>query len=206
MYITAEAIAEIERKYGSPSEIHLAYEMTAREFEMVRGSQKHGRAHDVTFFIIRGNQIVVIKKPMYPPGAYRAPSGGISPGERFEDGVTREAYEETGLEIDLESYLFRFRVKFTCEQDTIDWTTHVFSATATGGRLEPIDTHEIDEARLASVGELAGSIREALIRSGSTGVRYRAELNDIVVEKLIEQGRISPRDQDHPDAPARLIE
>lgn len=191
MYITAEAISEIERRYGSPSEIHLTYEMTAPEFETVRRSQKHGRAHDVTFFIVQSNKIVVIKKPMYPPGAYRAPSGGISPGERFEDGVIREAYEETGLEIKLESYLFRFRVKFTCEQNTIDWTTHVFSATATGGRLEPIDTHEIVEARLASTAELGGAIREALLRSGSTGLRYRAELNDIVVDRLIERGRIS---------------
>lgn len=196
MYITVEAIAEIEQKYGSPSEIHLAYEMTAREFEMVRRSQKHGRAHDVTFFIIRENQIVVIKKPMYPPGAYRAPSGGISPGERFEDGVRREAREETGLEIKLESYLFRFRVKFTCEQEVIDWTTHVFSATVTGGRLEPIDTHEIVEARLASTDEMAGNIRDALLQSGSTGLRYRAELNEIVVEKLVEQGSISLREQD----------
>ena len=196
MYITAEAIREIEQKYGSPSVIHLAYEMTAREFKMVRRSQKHGRAHDVTFFIIERNQVVVIRKPMYPEGAYRAPSGGISPGERFEDGVTREAYEETGLEISLDNYLFRFRVKFTCGEGVIDWTTHVFSATATGGRLEPVDTHEIVEARLATVDELAGNIREALIRSGSTGLRYRAELNDIVVEKLINRGRLLPRDQD----------
>jgi hypothetical protein len=31
--------------------------------------------------LIEGERVVVIKKPMYPPGAYRAPSGGVSPGE-----------------------------------------------------------------------------------------------------------------------------
>src|ERR1051325_5224299 len=97
MYVTAEAIREVEEKYGVPSEVALAYEMKPVEFDMVRRSQKFGRAHDVTLFIREGGRIVVIRKPMYPPGAYRAPSGGIAPGGRFEDGGIREALEETGL-------------------------------------------------------------------------------------------------------------
>ena len=192
MYISAEAINEIEIKYGTPAEIHLSYEMTLREFEMVRRSQKHGRAHDVTLFILKANNIVVIKKPMYPPGAYRAPSGGINPGEVFEAGAIREAYEETGLAIELVKYLLRARVKFTREPGVIDWTTHVFSAIPVGGSLQPIDTHEIVEARLAGIDELIGPIRRALIESGSTGLRYRAELGDIVLKMLIEYGLLTP--------------
>lgn len=190
MYVNAEMIRDVERRFGSPHEVALAYEMTRREFDMVRRSQKHGRAHDVTLFIIEGGQIVVIKKPMYPPGAYRAPSGGIAPGERFDDGAIREAHEETGLRIELEKYILRARVKFTCEGDVIDWTSHVLTAHSTGGVLQPIDTREIIEARFATVDELMSSIRDALLASGSTGLKYRAELNDIVISMLIEQGRI----------------
>jgi len=164
--------------------------MTLREFEMVRCSQKLGRAHDVTMFITLDNEIVVIKKPMYPPGAYRAPSGGITPGESFEEGSLREAYEETGLRVTMDRYLVRARVAFTCIGQAIDWTTHVFSATPVGGTLQPIDTHEIAEARYATVEEIRGSIRTALIESGSTGLRYRAELCDLVLEQLKEEGRI----------------
>ena len=80
MYINAEIIRDVEQRFGSPREVALAYEMSRREFDMVRRSQKHGRAHDVTVFIIEGEQVVVIKKPMYPPGAYRAPSGGVGAG------------------------------------------------------------------------------------------------------------------------------
>jgi 8-oxo-dGTP pyrophosphatase MutT (NUDIX family) len=188
MYISAEAINEIESKYGAPVEINLSYEMSLREFEMVRRSQKHGRAHDVTLFIIEEESVVVIKKPMYPPGAYRAPSGGISPGENFEAGAVREAYEETGLAVELVKYLLRARVKFTHESDVIDWTTHVFTAKRVGGALQPVDTHEIVEARLARVDELDGPIKQALLASGSTGLRYRAELGDAVVGMLIEDG------------------
>jgi 8-oxo-dGTP pyrophosphatase MutT (NUDIX family) len=191
MYISAEAISVIERKYGTPEEAHLSYEMTGREFDMVRRSQKHGRAHDVTLFIIKEESLVVIKKPMYPPGAYRAPSGSINPGEDFEQGAIREAYEETGLDVELGLYLLRARVKFTNESKVIDWTSHIFTANPVGGTLQPIDTHEIVEARLARVDELKGPIKEALLASGSTGLRYRAELGEIVVEMLIGRGLLS---------------
>src|SRR6185295_6392971 len=190
MYITAEIIGELEKRYGVPDEVTWQFEMLPREFDMVRRSQKRQRAHDVTLFIIEGERIVVIKKPMYPPGAYRAPSGGIAPGERFDDGAIREAHEETGLRIALEKYILRARVKFTCEGDVIDWTSHVLTAHSTGGALQPIDTHEIIEARFATIDELMGGVRDALLASGSTGLKYRAELNDIVIAMLIEQGRL----------------
>lgn len=190
MYITAESILELEKRYGSPDEVALKYEMTALEFDMVRRSQKHGRSHDATLFIINDARIVVIKKPMYPPGAYRAPSGGIHPGEDFETGALREAYEETGLRVSLDRYVLRSRVRFTFGDDLIDWTTHVFAATPTGGLLNPIDTYEIVEARYASVEELSGNIRDALLASGSTGLRYRAELGDMVIERLRALGFI----------------
>ena len=192
MYITAEIIREIEARYGVPDEVVWQFEMSPREFDMVRRSQKHGRAHDVTLFIIEGPQVVVIKKPMYPPGAYRAPSGGVAPGESFEAGALREAYEETGLNVALDRYVVRARVKFTCAGDAIDWVTHVFSARATGGLLAPIDTHEIAEARFATVAEILGPMREAMLLSGSTGLRYRAQLQDVVVARLIATGSLPP--------------
>ncbi|HLG13526.1 MAG TPA: NUDIX hydrolase [Blastocatellia bacterium] len=190
MYISPEGLIEVEKKFGVPKAVSLTYEMAGREFEMVRRSQKNGRAHDVTLFIIAGDRIVVIRKPMYPHGAYRAPSGGITPGEGVEDGALREGLEETGLEIALDDYILRARVAFTCEADVIEWTTHVFSATPVGGELQPIDTHEIVEARLATIRELSSDIRDALIGSGSTGLRYRAELSDMVIHELIQRGRL----------------
>ncbi|HVF89443.1 MAG TPA: NUDIX hydrolase [Blastocatellia bacterium] len=191
MYITAETVEELKKKFGAPEEIALSYEMARTEFDMVRRSQKHGRAHDVTLFIIDQGRVVVIKKPMYPEGAYRAPSGGIEPGEPFEEGALREAYEETGLAIALARYLFRVKVRFTCAGDSIDWTSYVFSARPAGGHLQPIDTHEIVEARFASVEELQGPIKSALLASGSTGLRYRSDLNDMVLGKLVGDGLLT---------------
>lgn len=184
MYISAETIRDLEQKFGLPEELSFAYEMTEAEFEIVRASQKHGRAHDVTLFIVNEDRVVVIRKPMYPPGAYRAPSGGVSPGEPFEQGALREAYEETGLIVSLEKYIIRARVLFSNNGRSIDWTSHVFTSSVTGGKLDPIDTHEIAEARFVTVAEMMGSIRDALLGSGSTGLRYRSELADAVVHRL----------------------
>jgi len=193
MYISAEIIREIEKKYGRPEELSFAYEMTQTEFEVVRASQKQGRAHDGTLFIIDhgdhadGGRVVVIRKPMYPPGAYRAPSGGIDPGESFELGALREAYEETGLMISLERYITRARVRFSHANALIDWTSHVFTASFGDGKLDPIDTHEIAEARFVSVAEMMGGVRNALLASGSTGLRYRSDLADAVVRRLVKE-------------------
>ena len=188
MYVTDEIIRDVERRFGVAEEIKLSYEMTEREFDMVRRSQKNSRAHDVTLFILRAGYVVVIKKPMYPPGAYRAPSGGINPAEPFEQGALREAYEETGLTVALEKYLLRARVDFTCAGQIIQWTSHVLTARIIDGLLQPVDTHEIVEARFASFDDLRGSIRKAMLDSGSTGLRYRAELNDLVLNKIVQSG------------------
>ena len=87
-------------------------------------------------------------------------------------------------------YLVRARVKFTCAGDEIDWVTHVLSAHSTGGVLAPIDTREIVEARWATVAEILGPMREAMLASGSTGLRYRAQLQDVVIAKLMAIGRL----------------
>jgi NADH pyrophosphatase NudC (nudix superfamily) len=141
-------------------------------------------------FIIDRDRVCVIKKPMYPAGAYRPPSGGVAPGEDFEAGTLREAWEETGLTVRLDAYLLRSLVRFTRGGAAIDWTSHVFSAVPIVGELNPQDTEEIVEARFVTRDELLGSIRQALLDSGSTGLRYRAMLADAVMEILGQRGVI----------------
>jgi len=195
MYIRAEMIREIEAKYGQPLEIRRAYELTPEQLALVRRGQRHGRRHDVTVVIVHKGRIAVTRKPSYPPGAFRAPSGGIEPGERFEEGAAREAREETGLEIELERYLIRAQVDFRCGGEVIPWTTHVLQARAIAkphdsDLLQPLDTREIAEARWASPDEILGSMRRALLESGSPGLGYRAELDALALRLLREQGSL----------------
>lgn len=191
MYVSAEMVRRWEERYGKPAVRSFVFEVTPRDIAMIRASQKHGRAHDITFFIRIGpprERFVVIAKHNYPRGAYRAPGGGLRPGEDLEVGLAREAAEETGLRVEPERYLLRAEARFFYGNDTIDWTTHVFLCRTVdeppGDVLTPTDLHEIREARLVTLGELQGPIRAALLASGRPLFAYRVALTDAVVEGL----------------------
>jgi 8-oxo-dGTP diphosphatase len=188
MYVDEEEVAAAEDLYGSPVVTSMEYEIKPWEYDVVDGSMYKGRAHDITMFI-RGDEdpgrVVVVKKPFFPPGAFRIPSGAANPGEGLLNGALREAKEETGLEIELLRYLVRINARFTSGvRKPIDWTTHIFESRQVGGILEPIDTEEIAEARWATIEELQGTYREALIEAGWDLFRYRVALTDLAVRTL----------------------
>jgi 8-oxo-dGTP pyrophosphatase MutT (NUDIX family) len=179
MYVTFEMIAEWEENYGRPVHRTLDQTVSPEEYAIIAGSQKDGRAHDITLYIAHEGKIAVIAKPFYPPSLYRAPSGGLNPGESLEEGAQREAREETGLEISLTHYLLRTNVRFHEGDNTIDWQSHVFAAEAISAELAPTDTEEIREARWAAPEDFDGFCtlkRE----SGNGGLNYRAILHEHV--------------------------
>lgn len=178
MYITESVVNQLERKYGVPATLRTAYRMHRKEFDLLKWSMRNGRAHDVTLFIshTREDKIAVIQKPSYPPGVYRPPSGGIEREEDFEAGAQREAYEETGLAIQLQKYLLKVYVDFSFQNEVVHWTSHVFAARTIGGQLQPVDTKEISDARWATLDELKTNLLMSLQQSESAGLRYRAEL------------------------------
>jgi 8-oxo-dGTP pyrophosphatase MutT (NUDIX family) len=174
---------EIERKYGTPRELVMSFSMNPKEFEMLQGSMKDGRNSDVTMFIFKYDKVIVIAKPWYPEGLYRAPSGGIKPGEDLELTAKREAYEETGTEIELERYILRIQVTFVCNGEKREWTSHVFTARYLSGDLRPIDTREIKKVTLMSLDELS-SLKPELIKQDSGGLKYRAALTEAAIAEI----------------------
>jgi ADP-ribose pyrophosphatase YjhB (NUDIX family) len=177
-------IRGLERQYGKPEIAHFRQDMMKPEFLLVEKSMKHDRAHDVTMFIFNGPLLVTIRKHMHPEGICRAPSGGLRPGEDFVEGTLREAYEETGASIDLQRYILRAHVTFTCCGREIQWTSHVFTARYVSGELEPVDTKEIAEVLQVRVETLQGEIRKNMLATGSGGLAYRVALTDRVVALL----------------------
>ena len=187
MYVSDKMRGDWQRSYGKPVILPVRHEISSEEYAMVKDSQKGGRAHDITFFIFKNEKIALIKKHFFPPGAYRAPSGGLLPDESLEAGTDREAFEETGLKIKLETYWLSVKAEFFCAAQKIDWTTDVFSARATGGTLRVHDTEEIAEVRWGTVEELQGPIRQTLLNTGRSLFRYRVMLTDATVRLLAAQ-------------------
>ncbi len=188
MYVTEAVIRQVEESYGKPREVSFSFTMYPGEFKLLLSSMKDSRAHDITLFILRGEGVAVIRKPSHRPGVYRAPSGGLRPGEDFEAGALREAREETGLAVALERYIVRSCVTFSHEGHRVPWVTHVFTARPLGGALSPQDKKEIADVRFVTLRELATTIRDALLTSRSGGLHYRAALTDVVLEELQSRG------------------
>jgi len=183
MYIDDKTIKAVESKYGEPVLRTTRFEMGKREFEGLKGSQKNGRSHDITLYIRKGEEFVVNAKHFYPAGLFRAPSGGIEPGEDLVEGAKREAIEETGSIVELERYILRIGVEFFCEDEAVQWTSHVFLADFISGDLSQRDTREIREVSLASLNDF-DHFGEVMRASSIGGFHYRAYLHDQVRELL----------------------
>ena len=184
MYVSQNMINEMADRYGDPKRAEFSFPVSGHEYAFIRSTQKYQREHDATVYIIKDGEVVVIAKHHYPPGMYRAPSGGLHPGESFEEGIAREVLEETGTEITLERFLLVSNVTFTNSSGEIPWRSFVFQARYAKGEFQFTDTREIREVRLARLSEFDtfGRIMRSL---DVGGLHYRAALHEAVAPLLV---------------------
>jgi len=182
MHVTEAVLEPLRARYGEPRRLPWDGEVTADELALATRSPR--RRHDVTFFVFAGDRLALIRKPHYTAGLWRPPGGGTRPDEPFEDGVRREALEELGVEIELERFLVATEASFRHGDVIVDWRTLVFSARTVADELDPLDRHEIAEARWGTADELAGPIRDALLATGRALWRYRVDLHDAALSEL----------------------
>jgi ADP-ribose pyrophosphatase YjhB (NUDIX family) len=175
-------LAPIRARYGVPRVLEWTAAISQREYDLATYDPQ--RTHDVTLFILNGERLALIRKPMFPSDVWRPPGGGVKPGEDFVEAVRREALEETGLHVELERYLVEARALFLFREPGLDWRTHVFSAQTGDEEIAPRDTEEIAEARWGTLEELAGPLRERLLASGRAFWRYRVALHDAALAVL----------------------
>jgi ADP-ribose pyrophosphatase YjhB (NUDIX family) len=182
VHLTEEILARLRERYGEPARLEWVGAVSEREHAMATYNPK--RMHDVTLFILNGERLALIRKPHFEPGIWRPPGGGIKEGEEFEDGVRREALEETGLHVELERYLVAAEARFLYEPDDVPWRTHVFLARTADDALEPQDHEEIAAARWGTLAELEGPLRDRLLATGRAFWRYRVALHDAALQQI----------------------
>ena len=183
MHLTEAVLAPLRERYGEPQGLRWDGEISREESALAGGTP--GRRHDVTFFVFdSGGRLALIRKPSYSPGIWRPPGGGVHEGEAFEAGVQREAFEELGIEIELDRFLVSSEAQFRCAGDVIDWRTHVFSARTEAQELDPVDVREIAAARWGTTVELEGPLRAAMLETGGALWRYRVALHEVALAAL----------------------
>lgn len=153
---------------------------------VISSTRGQARVHDVTLFILNpAGQLILIRKHAYPPGAWRAPGGGVDVGEELAEGAAREALEETGLHVRVTRYLMRVHVTFTCGEQQQPWTTHVVVAEADDQPPVTQDPHEISDVAWGSLADLTGPIAEAMLADPNRGLfTYRVALHRAAAELL----------------------
>ncbi len=186
MFVTDEMIREAERRFGVPHHREFELPSTVAELTRIRSTQRDGRNHDVTLYIEADHKLIVIAKYPYPPGLYRAPSGGVHPGESILDGIEREAYEETGCKIEVLKFLLQTSVRFFNPDNSADqvmWRSFVFTAKYQSGDFKYVDHDEISGLKLADWSEFA-EFGRIMRKTDSAGLHYRAELHEVVAQLL----------------------
>jgi 8-oxo-dGTP pyrophosphatase MutT (NUDIX family) len=183
MHVDETVLRPLREQYGAPTILRWEGELTEQEWRLATYNPE--RTHDVTLFVVNGDRLALIRKPHFTEGVWRTPGGGIKPGEDFVAGAVREAYEETGLHVELDRYLVDAQVRFTWDGRELAWRTHVVSATTEDDEIDPADPDEIAAARWGTVDELQGPIRETLLETGRALWRYRVALHDASVAALL---------------------
>jgi 8-oxo-dGTP pyrophosphatase MutT (NUDIX family) len=187
MHVTDVVLAPLREKFGDPVLLEWEGEITQPEYALA--TYNPNRMHDVTLFILDpADRIALIRKPQFEGGIWRPPGGGIKPGEDFETGAEREAYEETGLRVRLERYLVAARATFLYEPHDLAWRTHVFLARTDDTDLAPADAEEIAGARWGTLDEVGGPLRDRLLATGRAFWRYRVALHDAALQALRGSG------------------
>lgn len=186
MHIGRHIIQELSLQLGTPEVERWSFTMKEDEFRRLKRHIERRRTHDVSLAIVQDDRVAAIRKHAYPEGGFRLPSGGVHPEEAFLDGASREAYEETGLRVEIERYVLRVHLVFRFGGEDAAWTSHVLLARPVSGEIHPVDTGEIAEARFFTWEELLTRSNPALLGTGLGGLAYRARLHERTREILAQ--------------------
>jgi 8-oxo-dGTP diphosphatase len=121
--------------------------------------------------IVNGGQVLLVRRATEPlKGDWSVPGGMLELGEKLQDGVRREALEETGLVVEIGEVLDVFDSIFTDDQGRteyhyvlIDYLCRRISGEATAG-TDVSDVKWVSENDLPALG-LRDSIQQ-VVRKG----------------------------------------
>ena len=185
------AIPGIEKaatRFGQPEEREYRLDLSQETFDSWK--ETRGRRPGEVVFLIRrpSGGFLLHTKSFYPPGTYRLPSGGIERGEDLTAAVYREAQEETGLSVSIQSFLGILRYRFFYGAREATFASYVFLLREVTGTPVSQDSKEqisgFREAPLDELLEIAQALEELPPNRWKEWGQFRALAHRFVVEKL----------------------
>lgn len=108
----------------------------------------------VTGVLLEGEQLLLVKQRVSPQRQWSLPGGRVEAGEKLDEAVLRELYEETGLQVRIKKLLY------LCEKtDSTPPILHItFLLERIGGKLtlpsNEFDENPISDVRFIPIGKL----------------------------------------------------
>ena len=188
--IDEDELSRLNVDYGRGERRRVALEVSALSFDdwlrkMVTSPKRRGEA--VLAIQRPDGQTLLHTKRFYPEGVYRLPSGGVHPGEPVLSGVTREAKEETGLDVIVDRFLGTAEYEFCYEERRLYFVSYVFLLRANDDLPVVQDPKEqITGFRYVTspgIRAVAAQLR-ALSTEWADWGRFRAPAHDLVADVL----------------------
>lgn len=183
-------VSQLSAAYGPGERWRVPIEMQASTFDYWWGRivSKSNRRGEVVLAIRRPDgQVLLHTKRFYPEGVFRLPSGGVRPGEMALAGATREAKEETGLDVTVDRFLGVIEYEFSHGGRRLPFVSYMFVAQADDSAPVVQDPdEEITGFRYVSpveIRQVAAQLR-ALPAQWSDWGNFRAPPHDLVADAL----------------------
>lgn len=138
-------LEHLAQSYGQPQVRSVELANNYR-FDPLNKTDRYG---EVCMVVRRPNgHLLTMTKVFYPRGVSRLPTGGINQGEDILAALLREAYEETGLQVEVRRFLaaVAYRLKNGGKETLPVFYTFAFLLDELGGTLGALDESERVEA------------------------------------------------------------
>ncbi len=137
-----EELESLYEEYGKPEVKEEEVQLTSLEY---KGDYPECKGEAI-IEIIEDDKLVGVRHQNGEE--FVLPMGRVWESEDFSEGVKREAKEETGLDIELESLEEIRKVRFSFSNEKLERWQLLFRAYVLEGDLKPEDEEEIAEAKL----------------------------------------------------------
>ena len=133
------------------------------------------------------SEILLHTKATYPTGIFRLLSGGIDYRESVIDAALRESFEETSLDVKLESVLGIITTNFINSNKSLQFVSYIVNLSFTNGEPFPHDPNEkisgYKTVSVAGLKEISYQLNSLKNQWQDWG-RFRALAHDLAYESL----------------------